>query len=154
MLKEGDTLPTFKLPDESGKDKTFKDLVRKKGMVLYTYPKDNTSGCTIEAKEFTEHLTAFRRRGFEVVGLSKDTVKSHCNFIEKHGLKVPLLSDPEAGLIQGLGAWGEKKMSGRTYMGILRATFVVDAKGKVLKVYPKVKARGHAEQVLEDLKSL
>jgi len=154
MLKEGDLLPKFKLPDESGKEKTLKDLVRKKGMVLYTYPKDNTSGCTIEAKEFTEHLAAFRRRGFEVVGLSKDSVKSHCNFIEKHELKLPLLSDPEAELIQGLGAWGEKKMRGRTYQGILRATFVVDAKGKVLKVYPKVKARGHAEQVLEDLTSL
>ena len=154
MLEVGDKVPKFKLADETGSEKTLKDLVRKKGAVIYTYPKDNTPVCTVEAKEFTEHLTAFRRRGYEVVGLSKDSVKSHCNFIEKHELRVPLLSDPEAELIQGLGAWGEKKMRGKTYMGIIRATFIVDTRGKVLKVYPKVKTAGHAEQVLEDLKSL
>lgn len=154
MLDVGDKLPEFTLSDETGQPKKLQDLVRKKGAVIYTYPKDNTSGCTIEANEFTEHLTAFRRRGYEVVGVSKDSVKSHCNFIEKHGLKVRLLSDPEAELLSGLGAWGEKKMRGRTYMGILRTTFVVDPKGKVLKVYPSVKAKGHAAQVLEDLKAL
>lgn len=154
MLEPGDKVPTFHLSDETGQKKSLKDLVRKKGAVIYTYPKDNTSGCTIEAKEFTEHLATFRRRGYEVVGLSKDSVKSHCNFIEKHELRIPLLSDPEAELIQGLGAWAEKKSGGKTRMGIVRATFVVDAKGKILKTYPSVKARGHAEQVLDDLKSL
>ena len=154
MLDAGDKIPKFKLPDESGQAKAFKDLTGKKGLVLYFYPKDNTSGCTVEAKEFTDQLTAFRRRGYNVVGVSKDSVASHCKFIDKHGLKVQLISDPETVLIQGMGAWGEKKMAGREYMGIIRRTFVINDKGKVLKAYPKVKAAGHAEQVLEDLKGL
>ena len=154
MLAVGDKLPTFQLKDQDGTVRTFSDLARKKGLVLYVYPKDNTSGCTVEAQEFTAQLTAFRRRGYEVVGVSKDSEKAHRNFIEKQGLKLTLLSDPEAELIQALGAWGEKKMRGRTYMGIVRSTFVVDADGVVRKVYPKVKARGHAEAGLQDLKSL
>ncbi|MBW2527133.1 MAG: peroxiredoxin [Deltaproteobacteria bacterium] len=154
MLDVGDKIPKFALPDQTGKAQRFKDLVGRKGLVLYTYPKDNTSGCTVEAKEFTAELTSFRRRGYNVVGLSKDSVKSHAGFIAKQELKVPLLSDPDAELIQGLGAWGKKTMAGREYMGIIRATFVFDAKGKVLKAYPKVKAKGHAEQVLADLKEL
>lgn len=151
MLDAGDRIPKFSLPDETGKPKTLKDLAGRKGLVLYTYPKDNTSGCTTEGKEFTALLTKFRRKGYNVVGLSKDSVASHVKFIDKQELRIPLLSDPETELIEGLGAWGKKKMSGREYMGIIRATFIVDAKGKVLKAYPKVKARGHADQVLADL---
>lgn len=154
MLDVGKKVPKFKLSDETGEEKTFADLTRKKGLVFYVYPKDNTPGCTVESIEFTEHLTAFRRRGYEVVGVSKDSVKSHCNFIEKHSLRVVLLSDPDGKLIEGLGAWGEKKMAGRTYMGILRSTFVVGADGKVLSVYPKVNTNGHAAKVLEDLAAL
>lgn len=154
MLDVGKKVPKFKLSDETGEEKTFADLVRKKGLVIYLYPKDNTPGCTVEAIEFTAQLTAFRRRGYEVVGLSKDSVKSHCNFIDKHALRVPLLSDPEAKLIEGLGAWGPKKMAGREYMGIIRSTFVVGSDGRVLKVYPKVKTKGHAVQVLEDLNNI
>ena len=154
MLDVGDKIPKFCLPDQTGKDQTFKSIVGRKGLVLYTYPKDNTSGCTVEAKEFTAELTAFRRRGYNVVGLSKDSVKSHAGFVQKQELKLQLLSDPETELIQGLGAWGQKKMAGRSYMGIIRATFVFAANGKVLAAYPKVKAKGHAEQVLADLKRL
>lgn len=154
MLSVGDKLPAFRAKDQDGKERTFSDLARKKGLVLYAYPKDNTSGCTLEAQEFTEHLTAFRRRGYEVVGVSKDSVAAHQRFIDKQGLKVILLSDPETTLLQAMGAWGEKKMSGRTYMGIIRSTLVLDTKRVVRMAYPKVKARGHAAQVLEDLKSL
>lgn len=154
MLDVGDKLPKFSLPDQSGKKRSLKDVVGRQGVVLYTYPKDNTSGCTLEAQEFTAELSAFRKRGYNVVGVSKDSVPSHQKFVGKHDLKVTLLSDPDAELIQGLGAWGQKKMAGRSYMGIVRMTFVADAKGKVLKAYPKVKAKGHAEQVLADLKEL
>lgn len=154
MIDVGTKLPAFTLQDETGAERTFADLTRKKGLVIYAYPKDNTPGCTIEGQEFTAQLATFRRKGWEVVGLSKDSVKSHCSFIEKQGLKVPLLSDPEATLLEALGAWGEKKMAGKTSVGIIRSTFVVGADGKVLKVYPTVKAQGHAEQVLADLKDL
>jgi len=154
MLEAGDKLPDFALPDETGKERRLADLVGRKGLIIYVYPKDNTPGCTTEALEFSEHLTQLRRQGFNAVGLSKDSVKSHCNFIAKHSLRVPLLSDPEAELIQALGAWGEKKMRGRTYQGIIRSTFVVDTEGRVLLAYPSVKAKGHAESVRADLRQL
>lgn len=154
MLQPGDRLPPFALQDETGAERSFKDLTRKKGLVLYVYPKDNTPGCTLEGQEFTAQLAAFRRRGWEVAGLSKDSVKSHCSFIEKQGLGVPLLSDPEGTFIAALGAFGEKKMGGKTSLGILRTTFVVGADGKILKVYPQVNAAGHAEKVFADLQAL
>lgn len=154
MIAIGDKLSPFSLADQTGKKKKLADLVGRKGLVLYAYPKDNTSGCTIEAQEFTAHLTAFRRRGYNVVGISKDSVQAHCRFIEKQELRVDLLSDPETVLLDVMGAWGEKKNYGRTTMGIIRSTVVLSSKGKVLKTYPKVKARGHAEQVLGDLKEL
>jgi thioredoxin-dependent peroxiredoxin len=154
MIAIGKKLPEFALADQTGEEKRLADLVGRKGLVIYAYPKDNTSGCTVEALEFTQQLTSFRRRGFNVVGISKDSVKAHCNFIDKHELRVALLSDPEAELLQAMGAWGEKKSRGRTSMGIIRSTVVVSQTGTVLKTYPKVKAKGHAEQVLAELKSL
>ncbi len=154
MIAIGDKLTAFSLADQTGKDKTLADLTGRKGLVLYAYPKDNTSGCTIEAQEFTAQLTAFRRRGYNVVGISRDSVEAHGRFIEKRELRVDLLSDPDATLLQAMGAWGEKKSYGRTSVGIIRRTVVVSAEGKVLATYPKVKARGHAEQVLGDLKQL
>lgn len=154
MLEAGDKLPKFKLPDQGGKDQALADLARKKGLVLFVYSKDNTSGCTAEAAEFQERLTKFRRRGYEVVGLSRDKVASHQKFVEKLGLKYPLLADPETGLLKALGAWGEKNIRGEATQGPVRSTFIADAKGKVLKVYPKVKAKGHAEEVLQDLAAL
>ncbi len=154
MLQVGATTPEFSLPDQTGKEQTFGDLVGRKGLVLYFYPRDNTSGCTAEALEFTAQLTAFRRRGYNVVGVSKDSVKSHAGFAAKHQLRLTLLSDPDRELIEPMGAWGEKKSYGKTTKGIIRCTFVVGADGRVAAVYPKVKAKGHAEAVLADLKAL
>jgi len=154
MLEPGELLPELILQDETGAERRFADLARKKGLVIYLYPKDNTPGCTLEGQEFTALLPRFRRLGYEVVGLSKDSVASHCHFVEKQGLGVTLLSDPDGAFIQGIGAWGEKKMRGKSYQGILRTTVVVGADGRVLKVYPGVKAAGHAEAVLADLRAL
>jgi len=154
MLQPGQPLPSFDLPDHKGKIQTFDDLVGKRGLVVYFYPKDNTSGCTTEAMEFTAVLTTFRRRGFNVVGVSKDSVRSHGNFVDKYKLRVPLLSDPETIFIQAAGAWGPKQSRGRSYMGIVRSTLVVNRNGDVLLAYPSVKARGHAKQVLADIKDL
>ena len=154
MIEPGKSAPRFSLPDQSGREKTYADLAGPRGLVLYVYPKDNTSGCTAEAQEFRDRVRLLNEKGFGLAGLSKDSVKSHEKFAAKHRLGFPLLSDPETGLIQALGAWGEKKMAGRTYQGTIRSTFVFDAKGKLIKAYPKVKAKGHAQQVLADLEEL
>ncbi len=154
MLETGNTIPTFSLPDQSGENKSFQDLLGSKGLVLYAYPKDNTPGCTVEAQQFTELVGAFEKLGFKVVGISKDSVKSHCNFTDKFKLGFPLLSDPDKTLLEPLGAWGEKKLYGKTSMGIIRSTFVTDAEGKLLKVYKNVKAKGHAEKVLAFVEGL
>lgn len=154
MLKEGDKVPRFAVADQTGKARTLADLTGAKGLVLYFYPKDNTSGCTLEAQGFRDRLKAFQKVGFNVVGVSKDSQKSHCGFIEKQGLTFPLLSDTEGVLCEAFGAWQEKKNYGRTYMGVVRSTFVVGKGGKVLKVYPKVSVKGHVDQVLKDIQSL
>ncbi|MBU2551358.1 MAG: peroxiredoxin [Proteobacteria bacterium] len=151
MLEPGDKIPAFDLPDQSGQARKLKDLVGKKGLVLYIYPRDNTSGCTQEAREFQENLEHFEKMGYGVAGLSKDSVRSHAGFAEKHGLEFPLLSDPERTLIEPLGGWAERKMAGRTGMGVVRTTLVLDKSGKTLKVYPKVRAKSHAAKVLVDL---
>lgn len=151
MLQAGDKLPKFKLPDQTGKEKTIEDLAGKKGLILFVYSRDNTSGCSAETAEFQERLTKFKRRGWAVAGISRDKVASHQKFADKLGLKYPLLSDPETALMQALGAWGEKKMYGKVSQGAIRSTFVASPTGKLLGVYPKVKAKGHAQQVLDDL---
>ena len=154
MLSEGKKIPAFTIPDETGKARKFADLVGPKGLVLYFYPKDSTSGCTLEAQGFRDHLAAFKKLGFSVAGVSKDSQKSHCAFIEKQALTFPLLSDPEGKLCEAFGAWGEKVNYGKKYMGIIRSTFLICADGKVLKVYPKVSVKGHVEKVLEDVKGV
>ena len=154
MLDRGEPCPAFQLPDQTGALRSLRELMGRKGLVLYAYPKDNTPGCTLEALEFTAELPAFRRKGYNVVGLSKDSVVAHQKFITCHSLGIPLLSDPEASLLQALGAWGPKTMRGRTSLGILRSTFVFGAEGRLLKAYPRVKAEGHAAQVLADLATL
>ena len=154
MLKIGSKAPAFSLPDQDGKPRKLADLTGPKGLVLYFYPKDNTPGCTLEAQSFRDHLKAIEKAGFRVAGVSKDSAKSHCGFIEKHGLNFTLLSDAEGKLCEAFGAWGEKKNYGKSYMGIVRSTFVVGADGTVLQVYPKVSVKGHAEQVLKDLAQL
>ncbi|WP_297459819.1 peroxiredoxin [Thermococcus sp.] len=140
--------------DEDGKEVTLRDVVKGKWTVLYVYPKDNTPGCTTEAKEFTELLPEFERLGFRVIGVSKDSVKSHQRFKEKHGLKVRLLSDPNAELIKALGAWGKKKRYGKEYEGVIRSTFILNPEGEIVWKKINVRAKGHAAKVLEEARKL
>ena len=144
----------IKVLDENGSEVTLKDVVKGKWTVLYVYPKDNTPGCTTEAKEFTELLPEFENLGFQVVGVSKDSVKSHQRFKEKHGLKIKLLSDPEAELIKSLGAWGKKKRYGKEYEGVIRSTFILNPRGEIVWKKLNVRAKGHAAKVLEEAKKI
>ncbi len=152
-LKVGDKAPDFCLPDKDGNEVCLKDF-RGKWVVLYFYPKDNTSGCTKEAIDFTEHLDEFASLNAVVLGVSKDSVKSHKNFAEKHGLKVTLLSDPEHKVIEQYGAWKLKKRYGREYYGTQRSTFLIDPDGVIRHIWPNVRVKGHVEAVLEKLKEL
>lgn len=120
-------------------------------MVLYFYPKDDTPGCTVEAKDFEAAMPEFEKRNAVVLGVSKDTVESHQRFSTKHELHFPLLSDPDASVIDAYGAWGEKNMYGKKSMGIVRTTVIIDPEGKVKKVFPKVKVAHHVDAVLEAL---
>ncbi|NJE47632.1 peroxiredoxin [Thermococcus sp. GR7] len=139
---------------EDGKEVQLKDIVLGRWTVLYVYPKDNTPGCTTEAKEFTELLPEFEKLGFQVIGVSKDSVNSHRKFKEKHGLKIKLLSDPSAELIKALGAWGKKKRYGKEYEGVIRSTFILDPQGEIVWKKINVRAKGHAAKVLEEAKKL
>ena len=152
-IETGAKLPEFSLPGDDGKGYRPADFAGRK-LVLYFYPKDDTSGCTLEAQGFTERAGDFAAADAVVVGVSKDSVKSHCKFRDKHGLGVLLLSDEAGGLIEGLGFWGEKSMYGRKYMGIERATFLIDKTGTVARVWHKVKVPGHVDEVLKALKAL
>lgn len=125
-----------------------------KTVVLYAYPKDNTSGCTTEALDFTALADEFTKAGTVIVGLSPDPVKAHDKFIAKHDLGIILASDEDKSLLEAYGVWKEKSMYGRTYMGVERSTFIIDASGKVVKVWRKVKVKGHAQAVLEAVRSL
>ena len=140
--------------DENGEEISLKDAVLGKWTVLYVYPRDNTPGCTAEAKEFTELLPEFEKLGFQVIGVSKDSVKSHIKFKEKHGLRIRLLSDPEGELIKALGAWGKKKRYGKEYEGVIRSTFIFNPNGEVVWKKLNVRAKGHAAKVLEEAKRL
>jgi peroxiredoxin Q/BCP len=149
----GQLAPDFTLPDADGKQIALKDL-KGKWVVLYFYPKDNTSGCTVEALEFTVLLEAFQKLNAVVLGVSPDSCKSHQKFIEKQSLKVTLLSDENHEVIERFGFWVEKSMYGKKYMGVQRGTVLIDPEGVVRHIWPKVKARGHAEEVLNMLKTL
>ncbi|ANF23471.1 peroxiredoxin [Thermococcus piezophilus] len=140
--------------DEKGNKAPLRDAVLGKWTILYVYPKDNTPGCTTEAKEFTELLPEFEKLGFQVIGVSKDSVNSHRRFKEKHGLRIKLLSDPNAELIKALGAWGKKKSYGKEYEGVIRSTFILNPEGEIVWKKIKVRAKGHASKVLEEAKKL
>ena len=152
-LKPGAKAPGFSLADDRGKTWSLEDF-QGKWLVLYFYPKDNTSGCTREAEEFTRALGRFKRAGAMVAGVSPDSAASHGRFREKHSLKVILLSDPEKKAVKAYGAWGKKKTAGREYEGVIRSTVLIDPGGKVTRLWPKVKVQGHAEEVLQALKDL
>jgi len=153
MIEAGTTAPDFTLPRDGGQAVTLSSL-QGGAVVLYFYPRDDTPGCTTEANDFTALLPDFAAAGATVIGVSKDTVAKHEKFIAKHDLGVILVSDAEGDLCERYGTWVEKNMYGRKSMGIQRATVLIDAKGVVARVWPKVKVAGHAAEVLEAVKAL
>jgi len=150
MLEVGKKAPAFNLPDQDGKMHKLSDYAGK-WVLVYFYPKDSTPGCTKEACAIRDYWSDFKTIGAVVLGVSKDSVKSHRKFADKHELPFTLLSDESTEMIQEYDAWQKKKMAGREYMGIVRISYLVDPKGKVAKVYPKVKPPEHAAEVLADL---
>ncbi len=152
-LKPGDPAPAFDLPTAGGGRVSLKKL-KGKPFVLYFYPKDDTSGCTQEALNFTENAAEFLAAGVAVIGVSRDSPLSHDKFAAKYGLKVLLASDEELTAAQLYGVWVEKSMYGRKYMGIERATFLVNSAGRIAHIWRKVKVKGHVEEVLAQVKAL
>ena len=149
-LEAGDKAPKFTLEDQDAERVSLKDFAGGP-VVLYFYPADDTPGCTKEACQFNDNLRAFNRRS-EVVGISADGAEKHTKFRAKYGLKFPLLSDPGHEVMESYGAWGEKTMYGKKTVGVIRSTFLVDAKGVIQRAWYHVKADGHAEKVLEEAK--
>ena len=153
MPEIGDTAPDFTLTVTGGGETTLSDL---KGapVVLFFYPRDDTSGCTKENEDFTRLMPEFEAAGVKVFGISKDSIASHDKFMEKKSLGVPLLSDENSDVCESYDVWKEKKMYGKTFMGIERSTFLIDAEGRIAEIWPKVKVPGHAEAVLERIQTL
>jgi len=147
MVKEGATAPAFKTTDTNGKSLSLKDF-RGQKVVLYFYPKDDTPGCTKEACSFRDGFSKFKKRGITILGVSPDSEKSHQKFTAKYKLPFTLLADTDHSIADAYGVYGEKKFMGRTYMGIHRTTFLIDEKGKIKKVFEKVKPDDHADEVL------
>ncbi len=153
MLSIGDQIPAFSLVNQDGQLKS-QTSYEGQYLVLYFYPKDSTPGCTVEANDFTHLNEEFKALNARVVGVSKDSEKSHKNFCTKQSLSIELLSDVSTEMIQAFGAWQEKSMYGKKYMGIMRMTYLIDPKGELKHVWPKVSVKGHAKEVLETLKQL
>jgi peroxiredoxin Q/BCP len=153
MSNEPYTAPSVILPNESGKIIDLKDF-RPNPIVLFFYPRDNTSGCTREAKDFTENLNLFDAANVNVFGVSKDSIESHEKFIKKQNLAISLLSDENGNVCEDFGVWKEKSMYGKTYMGIERSTFIIDEKGLVIKEWRKVKVPGHVNEVLQVIENI
>ncbi len=149
-LKAGDTAPAFELPTGDGGKHALKDL-KGKSVVLYFYPKDNTSGCTKEACAFNDSLARIKKKGAVVVGVSPDSAASHAKFAGKYDLAFPLVSDESKKMLEAYGVWKEKSMYGRKYMGVERSTFVINGKGVITHVFRKVKVDGHVDEVLAAL---
>jgi peroxiredoxin Q/BCP len=152
MLETGQDAPDFTLPRDGGGEVTLSAL-KPKSVVLYFYPKDDTSGCTKEAIGFTQHLADFEAAGAVILGVSKDSVAKHDKFRDKHELGVTLLSDAESDVCERYGTWVEKSMYGKKYMGIERATYLIDGAGKIAQIWRKVRVPGHVEAVLEAVQS-
>ena len=152
-LKEKIKAPNFKLPST---DNTIFELnkVSKKNVILYFYPKDDTPGCTIESKDFSKLNNLITKKNTIVLGVSKDSIKSHLKFIKKYKLKFNLLSDEKLLLIKKYGVWGKKSFLGKKYMGIIRTTFLINQKGKIHKIWSNVRVKDHAKEVLEEIKKI
>ena len=150
MLEVGTKAPDFTLPDQDGNMHSLSEY-RGKKVILYFYPKDNTAGCTKQACGFAERYPQFTEKGAVVLGVSKDSVASHKKFEEKYGLPFTILSDPELVAIQAYDVWQEKKNYGKTYMGVVRSTYLIDENGKIVKAFEKVKAADNPEQMLGEL---
>ena len=148
MLKEGDKAPDFTSTDQDGKKVKLSDYKGKR-VVLYFYPKDDTPGCTKEACSFRDSFSKFKKQGIAVLGVSPDSEASHKKFVAKYKLPFTLLADTDRSISEAYGVYGEKKFMGRTYMGVHRTTFLIDEKGKIKKVFEKVKPDEHASEVLE-----
>ena len=153
MVSEGDTAPDFTLPDQDGDEVTLSDL-RGQPVVLYFYPKADTPGCTTQACGIRDHRADYEQAGAKIVGVSPDTVTAQKKFAQKFNLDFTLLADENHEIAELYGTWGEKKMYGKTYLGVARATFLIDAEGRIVKVFPKVSPKTHDEVVLEALGEL
>ena len=153
MISEGDKVPQFEIEDAEG-NKVKSSNFKGKMHVVYFYPKDFTPGCTTEADEFSKDYKKFQKEGIEVIGISPDDVNSHRKFCDKMGIKYPLLADVDKEVSKKFGVWGKKKFMGREYMGVMRSSFLVDDKGIVFKVFPKVKPAGHSKEVLEEFSKI
>lgn len=153
MLKTTQTAPDFTLPSDDAGEISLSGL-RPSAVVLFFYPRDDTPGCTLEARAFTTLLPEFKAHGAQVFGISKDSLAKHGKFRDKYDLGMTLLSDADGDTCENYGVWVEKKMYGKTFMGISRSTFLIDRAGKIARIWPKVKVEGHAEEVLEALKTL
>ena len=153
MIKENTKAPNFNLPSTTTKKYFLKDSIGKY-LILYFYPKDDTPGCTIETNEFNKLLSKFNKLDCEVYGISKDSLKSHEKFKEKYKIKFDLLADEELKVLKKYKVWKKKKFMGREFMGVVRTTYLIDKKGQILKVWNNVKAKDHAQEVLETLKNI
>jgi peroxiredoxin Q/BCP len=152
-MEKGQKAPGFCLEDKDGTEVCLKDQIGT-WVVLYFYPRDNTSGCTREAMDFAANLGEFEKMGAVVLGVSPDSIESHAKFSRKHDLSVTLLSDPDHEVIEAYGAWRKKKMYGREFLGVVRSTVLIDPKGTVAHVWPKVRVKGHVEDVKATLREM
>jgi peroxiredoxin Q/BCP len=149
-LEVGNKAPNFTLPNQNGDSIRLDDFTGR-WLIVYFYPRDDTPGCTIEAKEFTDSKKHFEENGATIMGVSPDNEAKHCKFIDKHGLNIDLLADCEKSMLSDYGVWQEKSMYGKTYMGVVRTTYLIDPDGNIAEAWTKVKAKGHADAVLKRL---
>ncbi len=153
ILQVGQAAPDFIAQDQNGNTVSL-NYRKDRWVILYFYPKDNTPGCTTEAQDFTKYQTQFQELGADIIGVSPDSAKSHCKFINKHSLSLQLLSDSEHKVIEAYGAWRLKKFMGKEYMGVVRSTFLIAPDGKIAQVWDKVRVKAHVEKVLQELKQM